>query len=62
MPRPEKKKNKKPKNNAFGCLNVGQACNGKNDKCCSGICDGKKPKKGKKDKSKCDCSQRQLVR
>ncbi len=49
----KRKKDKKPKNNAFGCLNVGQACNGKDDKCCSGICDGKKPKKGKKDKSKC---------
>jgi hypothetical protein len=49
----KRKKDKKPKNNAFGCLNVGQACNGKDDKCCSGICDGKKPKKGKKDTSKC---------
>ena len=47
------KKRNKPQNNAFGCLNVGQHCNGKDDKCCSGICDGKKPKKGKKDKSKC---------
>jgi hypothetical protein len=46
-------KNNKPENNAFGCLNVGQHCNGKDDTCCSGICDGKKPKKGKKDKSKC---------
>jgi hypothetical protein len=49
----KRKKDKKPKNNAFGCLNVGKACNGKDDKCCSGICDGKKPKKGKKDKSRC---------
>ena len=52
----KKKKNKKtnkPQNNAFGCLNVGQHCNGKDDKCCSGVCDGKKPKKGKKDKSTC---------
>lgn len=48
-----KNNNKKPENNAFGCLNIGQACNGKDDKCCSGICDGKKPKKGKKDTSKC---------
>ena len=40
------KKRNKPDNNAFGCLNVGQHCNGKDDKCCSGICDGKKPKKG----------------
>ena len=47
------KKDKKPENNAFGCLNVGQHCNGKDDTCCSGVCDGKKPKKGKKDKSAC---------
>lgn len=51
----KRKKNKKnkPDTNAFGCLNVGQHCNGKDDKCCSGVCDGKKPKKGKKDKSTC---------
>jgi hypothetical protein len=48
-----KKRNKTPENNAFGCLSIGQHCNGKDDKCCSGICDGKKPKKGKKDTSKC---------
>lgn len=47
------KKHKKPKKNEFGCLNIGKACNGKNSKCCSGICKGKRPKKGKKDKSKC---------
>jgi hypothetical protein len=47
------KKHKKPKKNAFGCLDVGQACNGKDDQCCSGICDGKKPKHGEKDKSRC---------
>ena len=49
----KKKHRNKPENNAFGCLNVGQHCNGKDDKCCSGICDGKKPKKGKKDTSTC---------
>ena len=48
-----KKKEKKPKSNAFGCLDVGQACRGKDATCCSGICQGKKPKKGKKDESKC---------
>jgi hypothetical protein len=47
------KKRKKPKKNEFGCLNVGQQCSGKDSKCCSGICQGKKPKKGKKDKSTC---------
>ncbi len=49
----KKKNRKKPKNNAFGCLNVGKACNGKNAKCCSGVCQGKRPKKGDKDKSEC---------
>lgn len=47
------KHDKKPKKNDFGCLDVGQACSGKDDQCCSGICEGKKPKKGEKDKSKC---------
>jgi hypothetical protein len=47
------KKDNKPKNNEFGCLDVGKACDGKDEKCCSGICEGKKPKHGKKDKSKC---------
>lgn len=47
------KKRKKPKKNAFGCLDIGKACNGKNSKCCSGVCQGKRPKKGDKDKSEC---------
>ena len=47
------KKAKKPKLNAFRCVDVGKACQGKNGTCCSGICQGKKPKKGKRDKSKC---------
>src|SRR5829696_1487983 len=34
----------------FDCLNVGQACNGKDSKCCSGRCEGQKAKKGKKGK------------
>jgi hypothetical protein len=46
-------KKKKAKPNQFGCLNVGQPCRGKASQCCSGICEGKKPKKGKKDKRKC---------
>jgi len=48
-----KKNNKKPTPNQFGCLNIGQKCNGKDSKCCSGVCGGKKPKKGKADKRKC---------
>jgi hypothetical protein len=47
------KKKRKPAFNQFGCLNVGQHCAGSSTKCCSGICKGGKPKKGKKDKSVC---------
>ena len=39
--------------NAYGCVNVGKPCRGKDNACCSGICEGEKPKKGKKDKSRC---------
>jgi hypothetical protein len=49
----KKKRRKGPSPNFFGCLNVGQKCRGKDSKCCSGICQGKKPKKGKRDRSKC---------
>jgi hypothetical protein len=49
----KKKPKNKPKLNAFGCLNVGQKCRGKDSTCCSGLCQGKKPKKGQKDKSTC---------
>lgn len=48
-----KRKPKKPKPNVYGCLNVGQRCRGDSSRCCSGICQGKKPKKGKKDRSRC---------
>ena len=47
------RKKKRPEKNEFGCLDLGKKCNGKNNKCCSGVCQGKKPKKGKKDKSEC---------
>lgn len=47
------KKRKKPQLNAFGCVDVGGLCFGKGGLCCSGICAGKKPKKGKKDKRRC---------
>jgi len=39
--------------NALGCIDVGGRCRGNSANCCSGICQGKKPKKGKKDKSRC---------
>jgi hypothetical protein len=48
-----KKKRKESQPNAFGCLNVGQKCRGNDALCCSGICRGKKPKKGQKDKRTC---------
>ncbi|MGH2617744.1 MAG: hypothetical protein ACRDJC_21155, partial [Thermomicrobiales bacterium] len=51
--RVEAKKRKKPRPNEFGCLNVGQTCGGRSERCCSSICQGKKPKKGKKDRSRC---------
>jgi hypothetical protein len=49
----KKRNRKKPKLNAFGCVDVGGKCRGNSANCCSGICEGKKPKKGKKDKSTC---------
>src|SRR5215212_6411401 len=48
-----KKKKTKTKPNVFGCLNLGQPCAGNSARCCSGICHGRKPRKGKKDTSKC---------
>lgn len=49
----KKKRKKKLSLNTFGCVDVGKACRGNSGNCCSGICEGKKPKKGKKDKSRC---------
>jgi hypothetical protein len=53
--RKRKHKHKKPKlqRNEFGCVDVGGNCLGNSANCCSGICEGKKPKKGKKDTSVC---------
>jgi hypothetical protein len=39
--------------NDFGCVDVGGACLGNSANCCSGICDGRKPRKGRKDTSVC---------
>lgn len=51
------KKKKKDKNtlkrNQYGCVNVGGKCRGKDKNCCSGRCQGKKTKKGEKDKTRC---------
>jgi hypothetical protein len=55
----ERKKNRKKDNkgklklNSFRCVGVGGRCRGSDGNCCSGICEGKKPQKGKKDKSTC---------
>ncbi len=39
--------------NRYGCVDVGNPCRGRDELCCSGICQGKKPKKGKRDQSRC---------
>lgn len=48
-----KKRKQKLKRNAFGCVNVGGTCRGTNAVCCSGICQGKRPTQGKRDRSRC---------
>ena len=40
------KRRKKPKFNDIGCLEVGEPCAGKDSRCCSGICRGKKGEEG----------------
>jgi hypothetical protein len=42
--RKKRKKQRKIKRNAFGCVNVGSFCKN-SGQCCSGICQGKKDKK-----------------
>lgn len=49
----KRKKKARLRRNAFGCVDVGNACLGNNANCCSGVCAGKKPKKGKRDTSRC---------
>ena len=39
--------------NPFGCLDIGQSCRGDSSLCCSGICEGTAPRKGKPDTSTC---------
>lgn len=58
MPIPEmvcarKHKTKSPRFNEFGCVNVGQSCRGRDDVCCSGMCEGRRPRKGETDRSRC---------
>ncbi len=49
----KKKKRSQAVVNQYGCLNVGQPCRGDSTRCCSGICQGAAPKKGKPDTSRC---------
>jgi hypothetical protein len=48
-----RKRKQKLKRNALGCVNVGGRCRGNHSVCCSGVCQGPKPKKGAKDTSRC---------
>ena len=49
----KRKHKKKLKRNQYGCVDVGGTCRGRDKHCCSGRCQGKKPKKGEADKSRC---------
>ena len=49
----EAAKRKYLRRNYYGCMGFGQKCRGKDGKCCSGICQGRRPKKSKRDKSRC---------
>ncbi len=42
-----------PQPNAFGCLDVGQPCQGDSTTCCSGLCEGGRPHEGEQDASRC---------
>jgi hypothetical protein len=49
----QRKRKRKPELNAYGCVDVGKPCRGNDGLCCSGVCDGTKPRNGKKDRSRC---------
>jgi hypothetical protein len=51
--RRKKRQPEMPTPNEFGCVDVGKACNGDSSLCCSGMCEGTAPKKGKADTSRC---------
>jgi hypothetical protein len=51
--RKHRRRKLKLQRNEFGCVDVGGHCLGNDANCCSGIGDGRKPKKGKKDSSVC---------
>jgi hypothetical protein len=48
-----KQETPEPVFNRFGCLSVGQPCGGDSSLCCSSICEGPAPKKGKRDTRVC---------
>lgn len=49
-----RRRQKRPlRRNAFGCVPVGKPCRGKDGVCCSGVCRGRRPKPGKRDRSRC---------
>ena len=48
-----KKKSRSLVFNRFGCVDAGQPCRGDGNNCCSGICEGVAPRKGKPDQSRC---------
>lgn len=51
----DKKRKKKPlKRNEYGCVPIGKPCRGNDAVCCSGICEGRKPKKGERDRTQCE--------
>jgi hypothetical protein len=39
--------------NTFGCVRAGGRCRGRDKNCCSGVCNGKRPRNGKRDRSRC---------
>jgi hypothetical protein len=49
----KRKKQPRPVFNQFGCLGVGQPCKGDSTICCSGICAGSAPRKGRPDTRVC---------
>jgi hypothetical protein len=51
--RKRKSRSKPLRFNTYGCVDVGKPCRGRNEYCCSNICEGPNPKRGKRDKSKC---------
>jgi hypothetical protein len=48
-----KRKAKPLRFNAYGCINVGDPCRGNDELCCSGLCEGAGPRRGKRDTSRC---------